>query len=315
VGLLKKFFNKVIGNGLKNHGILAQKQNNKHRSLEETIRFESAVTQESINRVQSFSRPYDANYRGFSQFNEDGILQYLIRKVGCPNRTFVEIGTEDYTESNTRFLLEKDWWTGLTVDSSSSAWDWMTRTGIAFLHDVRHICSFVTKENIDQLIAELGQEVDLVSIDIDGMDYYLFEAMTYRPRILMIEFNPLFGKDHRVVVPYSASFSRKEHHHTMTCYGASLSAMVELANRKNYVLVETSDGPNAFFVAREHLGELKEITIHEAWRNWNIKESFNTDGSNDLVYDRRERIRRMSDGVIIDLSSGKETTVGALYLS
>jgi hypothetical protein len=301
-------------NGLTSFGFSPGPIANKLRSVEESIRFESAVTQEAIHRTQEFARPYDANYRAFSQFNEDGILQYLIRKVGCPHKTFVEIGTEDYRESNTRFLLEKDWWSGVTVDAGNEAEEWMKRTSIYFLHDIRHVRSFVTTSNIESILCDSFPEIDILSIDVDGVDYHLWKQINcHRPRIVMLEFNPLFGSIHKVVTPYRDDFSRKAHHSTMTCYGASLSAMVALAIEKSYSLVETSNGPNAFFIANEHLGDLKPVTVEQAWRNWNIKESFNADGSNDYVYNKQERLRRMSDGVIIDLTTGQQTTVGAHY--
>jgi hypothetical protein len=312
---LAKLIQAGARNALFDHGIYPASAHNKQRSLDETIRFESACTQAAFNRGRTFSRPYEANFRAFSQFNEDGILQYLTQVVPCPNQTFVEIGTEDYTESNTRFLLEKDWWSGVTIDAGNEAEEWMRRTGIAFVHDIRHIRSFVTRTNIESLLAQSFADIDVLSIDVDGVDYYLWDAVrAIRPRIVMIEFNPIFGPDKKIVIPYRDDFSRRAHHSTMTCYGASLSALLELACGKDYSLVETSNGPNAFFVANEHLGSLRPLSVQEAWRNWNIKESFNPDGTNDLVFDRQERLRRISDAVIIDLEHNQETTVSKLLL-
>ncbi|MEI7577321.1 MAG: hypothetical protein WCK51_10535 [Armatimonadota bacterium] len=306
----------AVKNALVSHGFPVQGEQHKWKSVEELVRFESAKVLARINRGQEFDRPYAAGFKGFSQFNEDGILDYLVRVVGCPNKTFVEIGVEDYRESNTRFLLEHLAWSGRTVDAGDAAAKWLRSSKLEFFHDIAHIKSFVTKGNADAMVNASFAEVDVLSIDVDGMDYYLWQAIvSQQPRIVVIEFNPLFGKEHKVVVPYRDDFERKEHHFSSTCYGASLSALVALGESKGYCLVETSDGPNAFFVRKDCLGDLKRRTPQECWRNWNIKEALSPNGVNEFLSTVQARISNMADGKIIDLEAGKETTVCELFPS
>lgn len=115
----------------------------------------------------------DVEFKVFSQFGDDGIIQYLIRNVQPESRTFVEFGTESYEEANTRFLLQNDNWKGLIIDGSETAMDAVRASDLYWRHDLIATCSFITRANIDRLIAEAGLAgpLGLLSIDIDGNDY------------------------------------------------------------------------------------------------------------------------------------------------
>ena len=305
----------AVRNSLINHGIPVQGEQHKWKSIEELIRFESAKVTAAIHRGLSFDRPYDAGFKGFSQFNEDGILDYLIAAIGCTAKTFVEIGVEDYRESNTRFLLEHRFWSGRTIDAGDAASKWLRESKLDFFHDIAHIKNFVTTQNVDQLVSQPFSDLDILSIDVDGVDYYLWQAVkSTRAKIVMIEFNPLFGSNRQVVVPYRDDFSRSQHHFSCTCYGASLAALAQLGSQLGYTLVETSDGPNAFFVRNDCLGQLQPKTPSECWRNWNIKEAISPNGINEFLITPEARVRNMADGVVIDLESGNQVSVAELFL-
>jgi hypothetical protein len=305
----------AVQNSLISHGIPVQGEQHKWKSIEELIRFESAKVTAAIHRGQSFDRPYDAGFKGFSQFNEDGILDYLTTATGCVDKTFVEIGVEDYRESNTRFLLEHRFWSGRTIDADDAASRWLRQSKLDFFHDIEHIKSFVTTENVDTLVSKPFSDLDVLSIDVDGVDYYLWQAVrSAQAKVVLIEFNPLFGPDRRVVVPYRDDFSRSQHHFSCTCYGASLAALADLGSSLGYSLVETSDGPNAFFVRNDCLGELRPRTPRECWRNWNIKEAISPNGINEFLTTPEARVRNMADGVVFDLESGNQVSVAELFI-
>src|SRR5205085_6001779 len=125
-------------------------------------------------------------------FGDDGIIQYLVRKAGIKSRVFIEFGVEDYTESNTRFLLISDNWKGLVIDGSNEYIRFIRSDDIYWRHDVTAVCSFVTVENINQTFAQHGfeGEIGLLSIDIDGNDYHVWEAIhIVNPILVVVEYN------------------------------------------------------------------------------------------------------------------------------
>jgi hypothetical protein len=118
---------------------------------------------------------HDAEFKVFSQFGDDGIIQYLVNIADIPNKTFIEFGVGNYTESNTRFLLANDNWTGLVMDSSEKNIRYIQRDAIYWRHDLTAVSAFVDRENINQLFTDNGfvGEIGLLSIDIDGNDYWI----------------------------------------------------------------------------------------------------------------------------------------------
>jgi hypothetical protein len=126
-----------------------------------------------------------------------------------------------------------------------------------WLYNLKVARAFVTRDNINALLAENGVtgEMGILSIDIDGMDYWIWDGIdVITPAIVVIEYNYRFGAEEAVVVPYDGSFDRRKAHHSMLYYGASLAALTQLAERKGYALVGCgSAGLNGFFVRHEHL--------------------------------------------------------------
>jgi hypothetical protein len=120
----------------------------------------------------------------------------------------------------------------------------------------------------------------LLSIDIDGNDYWTWEAITVvNPTIVVIEYNARFGASRSVTVPYRADFVRSRAHYSMIYYGASLTALWALGRRKGYSLVGcNSAGNNAFFVRQDLLGDLRGRTPSEAFRPHCFREARNEVG-------------------------------------
>jgi len=115
----------------------------------------------------------------FSQWGEDGIIQYLISRLPWKIRFFVEFGVQDYSESNTRFLLVNDNWTGLVIDSSSESIKHIRSQEYYWKYDLTAVCDFVTIDNINKLIMGAGitGSIGILSIDIDGNDYWIWNAI------------------------------------------------------------------------------------------------------------------------------------------
>ena len=117
----------------------------------------------------------EVEFQVFSQRGEDGILQYIINKIEIPNRIFVEFGVENYTESNTRFLLMNNNWSGLVIDGSKANIDFIKNDFIYWKYDITAVESFIDKDNINSLIKNYTsvKDIGLLSVDIDGNDYWV----------------------------------------------------------------------------------------------------------------------------------------------
>jgi hypothetical protein len=205
----------------------------------------------------------------FSQWGEDGIIAWLVRTVDVGRKVFVEFGVEDYSEANTRFLAEHDNWTGLVLDASRDNIDRIRSSEVCWRQNMRAIPALITRDNINSLLSVNGVngDVGLLSIDIDGNDYWVWEAIdTINPAIVVIEYNYRFGSELSVTIPYEANFRRGERY-PIYYFGASLRALCMLASRKGYAFVGcNSNGVNAFFVRRDRMPqELKELTVEEGY--------------------------------------------------
>ncbi len=214
------------------------------------VRYREMVEAGRIPRLE------DAGYRVFSEADEDGILLLIFAAIGAPHKTFVDIGSGDGVNSNCANLAVHFGWHGLFIDGSP---DRIGR-GEQFYREhqdtktypPKFVCAVVNRENVNGCIAGAGfsGEVDLLSIDIDGNDYWIWDALEcISPRVVCIETHVEFGS-HDVVVPYDEHFVRKE-----SCpdyFGASPVAMVKLAGRKGYRLVGANHyGYNTFYVRND----------------------------------------------------------------
>jgi hypothetical protein len=284
------------------------------RDVGEDLRYESALIKEMLLRDRPIGRIREAGYRVYSQFDEDGIIQHLIRHVPIGNDLFVEIGVEDYRESNTRYLLERNDWRGVLIDCDGAAERWLRDSATSLWHTVEFVEAFVTRENVNELLSPYAGDVGLLSIDVDGVDYHLWEAIeVVSPRIVAIEYQSNFGKEHALTVPYRPDFERGKHHYTELCYGASLPALVHLAERKGYAFVGASSGINAFFVRRDAMNGLTEAKVEEEYVETRYRESRDRDHNYSYLSSIRERCEAMADGEVIDVRTGERTTIGRVF--
>lgn len=257
-------------------------------------------------------------FKVYSQWDEDGIIQYLIKKLPVTSKLFVEFGVENYEEANTRFLMINDDWTGLVIDGSKSNIDFIKSDNIYWQHNLTALHSFITKRNINALISEniQSEEVGILSIDIDGNDYWIWqELQCIKPYIVVAEFNNLFGKDLAVTVPYQEDFSRGAAHSSHLFFGCSLKALVQLAKEKGYFFIGcNSKCMNAFFVRNEFKEYISERTIEEEFQETTIRESRSPNGQLSFLSDRKLQLQQMKEKVLYNISEGREQTIEELYL-
>ncbi len=222
------------------------------QEAEETRALLGSIRSAQVRAIQSPASLHELEFRVFSQFGDDGILQWLVSRLPEIPKTFVEFGVEDYMEATTRFLLVNDNWSGLVMDGSernmarlrSRPWYWR--------YDLTALPRFLTRHNVDTEIGQwLGErELGLLHIDVDGNDYWLWEAVTCaRPAIVVVEYNASLGNERPVSIPYADDFDRLSAHASGQYFGTSLLALRHLAAARGYAFLGTnSAGNNAYFL-------------------------------------------------------------------
>lgn len=265
-----------------------------------------------VNQIRSgkvYGSIQEAEFKVFSQFGDDGIIQYIIAnaELAPDERRFIEFGVENYKESNTRFLLMNDNWSGLVMDGSQENIDYIKNDAIYWKHDLTAICSFIDRENINETIVahNFAGKIGLLSIDIDGNDYWIWESIdTVQPVVVIVEYNSVFGSKRAVTVPYDAAFNCTKAHPSNLFWGCSLKALYLLAAQKGYAFVGSdSRGNNAYFVAANRLGNLKALTVEEGYVCSKFRESRNEEGR--LTYVSGDnRLYIIEDMKVIDVENG-----------
>lgn len=250
----------------------------------EELKINQGLLLSALNENKKFGNLKDYEFKVFSQWGEDGIIQHLSKVVEIKNKTFIEFGVENFFESNCRFLLMKDNWSGFVIDGSIKAIQTLKKSYFYWKYHINALADFVTKENINELLSKSGFDEDLgiLSVDIDGNDYFVLQAIhVFKPRILICEYNAVFGATRKISIPYETNFDRTNKHHSNLYFGASLPAITYLANTKGYSLVGTnSAGVNAFYIRNDLLNEKVEVlTVEQAYVSSKFRESRDEQGN------------------------------------
>ena len=215
-------------------------------------------------------------YSYLSQNGEDGIIRFLFSEIGFQSRRLVEFGF-GATQCNSLRLILQEGFTGLLMDGSEETCDFFNRAARKKgLTGVEAHCTFLTRENLNQTIRERGVsgEIDFLSLDVDGNDYWFWEALDcVSPRVACIEYNAGMGPTVSWTVPYDPRFERYAKHPSGFFHGASLRALESLGKRKGWRLIGCdSTGTNAFFLRDDVAAPaLPTLTAAEAFRphqNW-----------------------------------------------
>lgn len=285
------------------------------RRLDE-VQMNQGLILSELHRHKHSNALTDYEFKVFSQWGEDGILQFLTGNLEIANRTFIEFGVEDFYESNCRFLMTKDLWQGYVIDGSPAKVDTLESSDFFWKYPLTAKASFITRENVAELLDESGFDKDLgiLSVDIDGVDYFVLEALSnWRARILVVEYNGVFGIDRTVSVPYRADFQRTAQHASNTYYGASLAAFFHLATSRGYALVGVNSvGSNAFFVRGDLLNDrVRETSLAACYRNSCFREGRDADGRLSFMSGAQRRAPIMHLP-LVDVVSGEVLTVGDL---
>lgn len=222
----------------------------------------SLLVHEAIERLKREPRyqregsliPY--GYKVYSQNDEDGIIREIFNRIGLTNRKFLEFGIGDGLENNTLALLFERW-TGVWIEANRKSVENVSRgfSSTIASRALTVVNSLVTKDNIDDLIkGHFGApEIDLLSVDIDGNDFHVFDAISaVVPRVVVIEYNAKFRPPIMYCMDYDATHAWRGDDN----FGASLQFLEAGFARKGYCLVACNlTGTNAFFVRSDLVAE------------------------------------------------------------
>ena len=236
-------------------------------SLEPDIKMLPAIVRKLYLEDAELPHPYDLLSERFgyrSQNEEDGLLLALFKRIGTTDRRCVEIGC-GLNGGNSGFLVGECGWSGLMVDADRHKIETIKirYAGHAVIANKHR----VTRENVNTIVEMHGfaGPLDFLSLDIDGNDYWVWEALTAcSPRVVALEFNWLFGPERSVSIPYDPEF-RLDRVATRAYRGASLSALTHLAQRKGYRLV-ASERVNAFYMRNDVAPDIPAIPVSRGYR-------------------------------------------------
>ena len=251
-------------------------------------RFAPAVKAEQLELVDyylkqkakgSLPKFEETGFKLFSQFEEDGLLLYILSLIGMTHKTFVEFGSDDGINSNTANLYYNHDFTGLYIDGNEKALD----RGRYFFkrHSNPNVAqpifkrAMITAENINEIISSSGfsDEIGVLSIDIDGNDYWVWKAIEcVSPQVVIVETHNEFGLND-IIVPYDPNYFYPGKHPTY--HGASPVAMTKLAKKKGYRLVGANElGFNLIYVREDLIPELlPEVSVESVLQHPSNKEA------------------------------------------
>jgi hypothetical protein len=240
-----------------------------------------------LNKESIVKNLTSAEFSVFSQWGDDGIIDFLAQYLDFDHQTFLEFGVENYEESNTRFLLMNRNWSGFVIDGSKTHVQSIKNSELFWKHELTAVCQFITKENINQIIEANGytNKIGLLHIDIDGNDYHIWKAIDkISPTLVIMEYNSVFGSEKAWTIPYQADFTRDQAHYSHLYCGASLRSLCLLAEEKGYYFIgSNSAGNNAYFVKK---GKEKGLKIHSCESGFvasKFRESRNKNGQLNFV--------------------------------
>ena len=263
-------------------------------------------------RINSIKDLDEISFKVFSQNNEDAILEYLVLSLKLKDIKFIEIGTEDYSESNTRYIYEKYNCDGLIIDNTPNLISKVSKQLDVWKGNLEIEENFVNIENINILINKYfpNKNLDIFSLDIDGIDYWIIKELPNDiSKIIVAEYNPYFGPDLEITVPYSENFNRSKYHSSNLCWGMSLRALINLMTKKEFIYIGSNSlKNNAFFIKNDlkKLLSLDDIDINKLDSFTNARYRENKDKNNKLQLSSPDQnLDLIKECKVLDLKTNK----------
>jgi len=284
---LKKSLKKIIKSILQHVNWINRDWEDKSLILQAKILMSSDYWRESGPNLQINSK----EYRVYSQWGDDGIIQYLVHKLNIENKKFIEFGVGNYFESNTHFLLVNNNWSGYVIDGSQKCMDIVKDSPFFWRYDLKLKTAFINKDNINNLLSESNfSNIGLLHIDLDGNDYWILNAIDmkkYSPDILILEYNSNFGAERQITIPYNPLFSCIDGHHSGQYFGASLAALNSIAMDKGYYFIGCNlAGNNAYFIKNKYQSVIKPVSLIKGFTSAKSRDERDSEGN--LLFSSRE---------------------------
>ncbi|MBT9317371.1 hypothetical protein [Leptothoe spongobia] len=269
-------------------------------SLEYQALLLGKMMSEKIKAKQSIKSLQEVEFKVFSQWGDDGIIQWLVHNLEFSHHTFVEFGVANYRESNTRFLLMNNNWSGFVMDGSEDNVKQITTSEYYWRYELAARAEFIDRDNINELIQSAGfsPDIGILHIDLDGNDYWIWKTINVvSPIIVILEYNSVLGIDRPITIPYDKAFYRTKAHYSNHYYGASLRALYQLSQEKGYSFIGCNGaGNNAYFVRNDRLNDqIRATSLEDGYVLSKYRESRDPAGNLSYVTgkDRIELIRGM----------------------
>ena len=284
---MKKFFKKKIKNFL---GLSKLEEINEKNIF---LNGKNLITNNYINFPDQIEKH---EVKIFSQSGEDGIIQFILSKIGSKNKSFVEFGCENYLESNSRYLLFNNDWKGLIIDADIENINEIKESYYFWKHDITAICSFINKENIREIITKNGfaKNLGILSIDIDGNDYWILkELIDIYPDVIICEYNSLLGNEKSITLKYNKNFQRETNSVKKINYGASIQAIHKILKDEYILVYGNSFGNNIFYINKKFKGLIEEKTVDECYKEISFNELTYIDNS-PKEFDKKKKLIDLS---------------------
>lgn len=276
----------------------------------------AAVNQNKFYNKQ-FKNLWDAEVRVFSQWGEDGILDYLCFELGLVKPKVLELGSGNFTECNSRFLAENLNASVVAVDSRRDLIPTLESLPVYWKTSILPINMWITPKTIIEIqekALDFLEKIEIISLDIDGNDYWVAKNLDLSDvKIIVVEYNPLFGSEKAVSIPRKDDFDRTSAHFSNLYYGVSLKAWTNHFGEHNFKFIGTNRvGNNAFFIAGDYANNLSiplpNLSDLEKYVDWRVRESRDKNGR--LTYlSNTDRQRLIADMPLVNLETKEEIFV------
>ena len=253
----------------------------------------------------------DFEYKFYSQNGEDGIIDFIVKKLNLRKPTFVEIGVGDYSEANTRFLYESYYSKGLIIDNIENFKEKVLKNISLWRGNLVVLEKNISPENINETLNKnVDFNIDIFSIDIDGLDYWVLDKIKAKiSKVIILEYNSIFGHEKELVVPNLKNFDRTKAHYSNLYYGGSLKSYVSLMAKKGYYFLGVNRlRNNAFFINNDFSKNkyFENIDIMSLAESTNSNFSESRDEKGNLNYlKNEEKLKAISDCDVVNLQIDK----------
>lgn len=265
----------------------------------------------------------DVEFKVFSQFGEDGILNYLCNLIEIDAPRIVEFGAGEFLECNSKFLISNRNASAFLVDSNKKLLDNVFSSEYMWKSTIHTKIDWVTKDNSQTIFYEglkfLGG-VDIFSIDLDGNDYWILEQLPLEGvKIVVLEINPILGHELALTIPYKSDFERYAFHHSGMYYGMSALAAITLMANKGFDFMGSNRVGHNLFFCKKNISNSgfhcpKDISKYFKGRQWNVRDSRDKEGK--LSYISGDmRLKEIENLPLVDITNSDEILIRNLFLN